>query len=397
MNQRISQLTPLNAGSFDPTTSWLELIVADLSSSTGFSTVRVRANAVGGAAVGLNQIAFGDASTGAITSDTFFYRDPSTGNISIGHNLANGKLDIKGSNSSIGTNAFYIQNQSSTPIFKVDNGGQVFFDSLRGISSGVINAYGVTLTFPSGGGITSANMIGCYANNSDFSFANNYGIYGAGRVAIGDNTTLGTYGGGVSNYFRLTALGGNYGQALDRFVPVTDGGFMFMQRYTPSLDRATITTPNDKMQIFGDSGWEMPTGYGQRSTFDADAMPPVGAVYSQAEVQAIADMLRETRYVLAAVVRHLGNQIYFADFITGSNKIITDPLNLPGRHRVRFIAGPVPPEITLGQWYYVEDAGQTGTDFQISVSYGGSAMSFSTTTGNASMEVEWSGMNILKS
>ena len=387
----------MNAGSFDPATSWLECIVADLSSPTGFTTVRVRANSVGGAAVGLNQIAYGDSMTGAITSDSFFYRDPSTGNICIGHNIANGKLDIKGSNSSTGTNALFVQNQSATPIFKVDNSGQVFFDSLRGISTGVINAYGVTLTFPSGGGVSSANMIGCYATSSDFSFANNFGIYGAGRVAIGDNSTLGTYGGWVSNYFRLTALGGNYGQALDRFVPVSDGGFMFMQRYTPSLDRATITTPNDKMQIFGDSGWEMPIGGTQKTSWDADLVNTVGPTYDQSEVQAISNMLTDTRQYLAAVIRHLGNQLYLADFTTGTNKVTAPALALPGRHRVRFVSGPVPATVNINQWYYVEDAGQTGTDFQLSASYGGGAITFASSTSGAYMEVEWSGMNLLKS
>jgi len=54
------------------------------------------------------------------------------------------------------------------------------------------------------------------------------------------------------------------------------------------------------------TGWTAPTGTVSRATFDADDNTTASAGYVQAEVQAIADRLRDTRKFLAALLYDLG-------------------------------------------------------------------------------------------
>lgn len=274
--------------------------------------------------------------------------------------------------------------------------GALHVDKMRAMYGVDLTVVGTFLDFPSGGGIKNAQLYGC-TFLSDLAFANSTGITSAGKLAIGDADGLYSGAGGTYNYFRMAGLSGNYGVPLNRFVQPTNGGFAFVSApgyFNPN--RYSFVTPDDKFQLFGDGGWEMPVGASLKDQFDADIVINPSPTYDAADLSNISNLLQDTRQRLAAVIRHLGSQVYPADFTTGSNKVTTTAMALPGRHRVRFIQGPVPASINLFQWYFVEDAGQTGTDLQVSASYGGSAISFASSTTGAVMEVENSGMNLLK-
>ena len=71
--------------------------------------------------VGLSQIAFGNNTTGALTSDSLFVRDNANGNIGIGANATSAKLHIKG-DANAGTYALKADNLAgTTPLFYVRN------------------------------------------------------------------------------------------------------------------------------------------------------------------------------------------------------------------------------------------------------------------------------------
>lgn len=53
------------------------------------------------------------------------------------------------------------------------------------------------------------------------------------------------------------------------------------------------------------TGWGSPTGTASRAAFNADDNTNVGAIYAEAEVQAIADRLRDTRQVLKGLIDDL--------------------------------------------------------------------------------------------
>lgn len=479
MEQRISQLNPMNAGSFDPATSWLECIVADLSSPTGFSTVRVRANSVGGAVVGLNQIAFGDSMTGALTSDMTFYRDPSTGDIlmsqfyfnssgaypyfSIGEpspDLTNyallkaaGTLSINGTstqpitfkksntdlirifqpstnvplldfNNVVSNQAIKLYDKYSVglaanklllntdtsgavsigrydgtahyPYFVFDNNSGIFkMDNVQSLSgSGNIAVIGGTnFLWGSGGGLVNAELQACYSNHSDFHFGNNYGIEGAGRIAIGDNSYLGTYAGGVSNYLRFARLGGNYNLDLQKVVAPPTGGFMFVQGFPYKEDVLAYVGKNDKLQFFTDKTWDMPIGTSQRSQFDTRRAVTFSPVYDSTEIDQLQDIVKETRRVLKSVICALGNNSEEVVFDDTNDYIYLPNHNLVARQRVRFISF-IPSELNDFTWYFICDTPIDSDNFQITASIGGLPLSF-TSSPDGFMEIEFSGMNLL--
>lgn len=350
-------------------------------------------------AIGNNEIAFGDPATGALTSNPSFYRNPSNGYIGIGGvPLPYASLDVKGVDSSPINNAFYLQNQSTTGLFRVDNGGNVFLNNIASLngSGNIAVIGGANLLWGSGGGIQNAALMGCYSNYHDIHFGNNYGIEGAGRIAIGDNSYMGTYAGGVSNYMRFTRLSGNSNLDLQKVTAPADGGFMFVQAFPYKEDALAYVGKNDKLQFFTDRTWTMPMG-GYKGQLDCTKTFSVSATYDDTEIAAIVNDYSDTKRILAAVIQHLGNHTTDVGFDDSNNYIYLPGHNLVGRQRVRFIGGSLPPEIVANTWYFLCDTIIDVDNFQITGSIGGSPLDFSAPAPGTDpyMEIEFSGLNLL--
>lgn len=275
--------------------------------------------------------------------------------------------------------------------------GIMHIDRIRAKYGVDLTVVGSFLDFPSGGGIKNAQLYGC-TFLSDLAFANSTGITNAGKLAIGDADGLYSGAGGTYNFFRMAGLSGNYGVSMNRFVQPTNGGFNFVSApgyYGPN--RYSYITPDDRFQLFGDGGWEMPIGGGLRLMLDCTKTFNSSPTYDQAELVDLINDYSDTKRTLAAVIQHLGNRTIDVGFDDSANTVLLSAHGLPGRHRIKFISGALPPELSYFTWYYVADSPNTD-DFQLSASYGGSPINFSAPAPGADtyMQIENSGMNLLK-
>lgn len=92
------------------------------------------------------------------------------------------------------------------------------------------------------------------------------------------------------SFWRATATGGD--QSFSKLSAIGADGSYFINSNRIITGRKT--------------GWTAPSGTVSRSTFNADDNTTASGSYAQAEVQAIADRLRDTRRILAALLYDLG-------------------------------------------------------------------------------------------
>jgi len=317
--------------------------------------------------------------------------------VTIGGSVSTGieRLMIKGLGDSTGTIALQIDSQNFTR-FKFLDDGTLQLNRLQDVSGSTITLVGgATFTWASGGGITNANLIGCTVYNSDIIFANDYGLSGGiGYIKLGDTIALSQAGGGVTKYFRYAPLGGNFSASLDRFVHPSDGGFTFVAQYAPHAGRLTYVSNQDALQVFSNTGWIMPIGTASKNLGNVDDNTTASVTYTQAEVQEIADRLKETRQVLKSVLEHLGNNVKTITLDNTTDVVNLTSHGLLSRHRIKFISGTLPAELSLNTYYYLVDSTVTADTFQITSTYGGLAIDFSTNGSNIYMQIEYSGMNL---
>jgi hypothetical protein len=96
LDVRISEL-PYIPAPINSATDYIEVAVADGSSSTGYTSVKAKISDISTpAAVGVNQIAYGNSTTGVITSNSGFKRDPSTGFIGVNQSSPSYQFDVTG-------------------------------------------------------------------------------------------------------------------------------------------------------------------------------------------------------------------------------------------------------------------------------------------------------------
>lgn len=309
-------------------------------------------------------------------------------------------LDIVGKGTTSSTTALNVVSSIGSVNLQVDDAGTVFvrtFGHVNGAGQDITIAQSGTCISFNGGGVKNgilSNMT-VTPGDLDFNTGAGAGIKNAAHIKISTSGGIATDGGGISAFIHMVKATGNSNYSLYNHTAPTDGGAIFFTNYTETPNRLAVIsgTGGGKYQFFSNTGWTMPTGTSSKSLGDADANTTVSGTPTQAEVQEIADRLRDTRRVIKAILEQLGNYVYSVTADNTTDKITLAGHGLSNGHRVKIISGTIPTGLTLNTYYFIVNKGTN--DFQLSTGFGGSAIDFTTDGANLVLQVEFSGMNIL--
>lgn len=207
MDTRILQLPPL-PGAIDPNDAYFEMAYPDVSSATGYTSVKVVPNDILSLnpppTVGLNEIVYGNQTDGSLTSNSLLMRNPSSGYIGVNTNTPQAQIESRGT---LGSFAMKLQSDSGHDTTMV-------WDTAGNVS----NRHKMYLK-------NSDQTMNFYTLNNDTIFHNGNGMAQVETMRMTTGTKV-AIGAGATTNSKLTV----YGDPTGAIFQVYGGAFTFYNK-----------------------------------------------------------------------------------------------------------------------------------------------------------------------